>query len=198
MFTSRMPSVVGLRNNGTRHVSEALAHIRNNGPAGSCAAPAIPPLYGGKQHLPRLRAADLGFAVISHHQPDQLPDDCAAFLHRTHTQLFFLAGAALPAGLHGMSMVPLWRTSHPSAWRDHLIVESELGRMVRTPRYTYARYDARAHRGQLYDLERDPFEPRNHAADPSCARALAHHRELLGAWVQHTNDTMARACLINT
>jgi N-sulfoglucosamine sulfohydrolase len=41
---------------------------------------------------------------------------------------------------------------------------------------------------ELYDLQADPYEMRNLAAEPGFAKELAHHRNLLEKWITDTDD----------
>jgi len=93
----------------------------------------------------------------------------------------------------------------PASWRDALYVETNLpepknlgtrGRMVRTGRYKYVTYQWGRYREQLFDLERDPGEMVNLAVDARHAETLNHHRELLAAWVEQTDDATYRNFLV--
>jgi arylsulfatase A-like enzyme len=63
-----------------------------------------------------------------------------------------------------------------------------MGRMVRTARYKYIAYSIGKGNEQLFDLQSDPGEMHNLAADLSAAGQLQHHRALLRQWVRQTND----------
>jgi choline-sulfatase len=88
------------------------------------------------------------------------------------------AGAKVPPGLRGVSLRPLAAGTTPTAWRGHLLIESEYGYGIRTRDFLYALYDRGRNREQLYDLRTDPGQTRNFAADPACAEILGHHRAL--------------------
>ena len=89
------------------------------------------------------------------------------------------AGIDPPPELPGRSVKLLSEGRSPDAWRSSLVVESQSGRMVRTDRYKYNRYDTGAHREQLIDLEEDPGEMVNLAEDPAYKDVLNKHRQLL-------------------
>ena len=101
------------------------------------------------------------------------------------------AGIEPPGGLFGRSLRPLAEGRKIASWRDHLVVESQNGRMVRTARFKYCLYDSGARREQLTDLEADPGEMTNLASAPRHAATLAHHRALLKKWVEQTGDPIA-------
>ncbi|MFP4057861.1 MAG: sulfatase [Candidatus Brocadiia bacterium] len=101
------------------------------------------------------------------------------------------AGIEPPQGLHGHSLKPLLEGKSPEAWRDHLVVETKCGRMLRTDRHKYCVYDAGEHREQLTDLEADPGEMHNLAYQAEHRATLDRHRELLADWVRRTADPIA-------
>ena len=93
-----------------------------------------------------------------------------------------LAGIPAPEGLPGASLAPLVQ-GNPNAYnnRDYLIMENELGFMVRDDRFKYAQYD----NGDelLIDTKNDPGEMENLAGHPRDEEArsrlqerLLHHR----------------------
>jgi arylsulfatase A-like enzyme len=106
------------------------------------------------------------------------------------------AGIEAPEGLFGRSIRPIAEGRQGTNWRDHLVVESQNGRMVRSERFKYNLYDSGEHREQLIDLEADPGEMRNLAEDPKHAAVLERHRALLRAWVERTGDPIASKYLV--
>ena len=89
------------------------------------------------------------------------------------------AGINPPSELPGRSVRPLAEDRRPPLWRAHLVVESEIGRSLRSQRYKYSIYDSGKHREQLIDLEKDPGEMNNLAEDPSHKALLEFHRQML-------------------
>jgi len=63
-------------------------------------------------------------------------------------------------------------------WREHLGVESWIGRMVVGERYKYIRYDAAGNEERLRDMQEDPHEKAHCTADPERATALETMRQV--------------------
>jgi len=95
-----------------------------------------------------------------------------------------------PQGLPGLSLRPLAEGESAPNWRDHIIVESQNGRMVRTGRYKYCLYDSGQQPEQLTDLKNDPGEMQNLANDPSHKGTLRKHRRLLKEWTNKIGDVI--------
>ncbi|MEE8452561.1 MAG: sulfatase-like hydrolase/transferase [Thermoguttaceae bacterium] len=94
------------------------------------------------------------------------------------------AGIAPPEGLPGRSVRILAEGSAPSDWREDLVVENEIGLMVHTGRYKYARYDRGTPREMLLDLQNDPGEMSNLSADPAYGETIEALRERLNRHVR--------------
>ncbi len=109
------------------------------------------------------------------------------------------AGAKMPPGMAGRSLMPLAEGQHVAAWRDQVVSETVLytldrrGRMIRTQKYKYVLYERGNHREQLFDLDADPGEMKNLAADPAAAEVLRDHRRRLAAWSAETRDDFPTA-----
>lgn len=92
-----------------------------------------------------------------------------------------LAGAPIPAGTHGRSLLPFLRDEAPAGWRDALYTEMNGVELYYTQRsvttkqykYVYNGFDL----DELYDLTADPHELVNRADDPTLA---AVKRSLIG------------------
>lgn len=107
-----------------------------------------------------------------------------------------LAAVQAPEGLAGMSLAPwITRTTElppdreyvASVWHTEWGFTVEPGRMIRTERYKYTHY-LEGDGEELYDLEADPGETRNLAADAAHAEVLERHRALLRRHVEETGD----------
>ena len=69
------------------------------------------------------------------------------------------------------------------------------GRMVRSERYKYCLYERGTQRESLVDLQNDPGELNDLAADPKYRDILVQHRELLAKFGREHNDPLAAAML---
>jgi arylsulfatase A-like enzyme len=108
-----------------------------------------------------------------------------------------LAGAPVPADLHGRSLVPLFAGGRPADWRDAIYY-----RYYHDPGH----HNTRAHYGirtdthklihfwkkdqwELYDLTKDPSEMKNLSADPAAQPVLAALKTRLAALKKEVGDT---------
>lgn len=110
-----------------------------------------------------------------------------------------LAGAVMPANLHGVSLVPLLE-QRPVAWRDAVYYhyyESHATHRVpamyglRTASHKLVRYyEPEWNCWEMFDLRADPDERQNLAADPAQAEVLAAlQRRLVALRAQYGDDT---------
>ncbi|MCS7237843.1 MAG: sulfatase-like hydrolase/transferase [Thermoguttaceae bacterium] len=108
------------------------------------------------------------------------------------------AGIEPPPEVRGQSLRSI--IEDPAApWRQYVVSEiahtPAIGRsfMVRTPRYKYIRLAAAPGKivELLFDMEKDPEEIYNLAADPKLTNVLEEHRRLLSEWRTLTGETTA-------
>jgi choline-sulfatase len=111
------------------------------------------------------------------------------------------AGIPVPTGRFGSSLRPLCSDTPPADWRDHIVVENHLARLVHMGRWKYEVARAEPHAAEtclhcrtytgaygsgarelLVDLEADPGEMGDCTADPDCAGVLERGRRLLSEW----------------
>ena len=102
------------------------------------------------------------------------------------------AGVACPDSLRGMSLRPLIE-SPDTPGRDHLVCQLQInpeeeGRMLRTQRYKYVLFSMGERPEMLFDLEADPGEMHNLAAEQPYREVLVAHRQLLQQWMMDVND----------
>jgi arylsulfatase A-like enzyme len=91
LFTGRYPSAVGLRSNDVSTIlGEIPEEIKQNGLGYRLKAAGYKALYGGKQHLPKMRAVDLGFDYFCEDERENLADACADILMKPFDQPFFM------------------------------------------------------------------------------------------------------------
>jgi len=119
------------------------------------------------------------------------------------------AGVARPAKLQGLSLRPLALGQPVTAWRDDVVVQNNMtqtfpvdgnvptteGRMIRTDRYKYCVYAHGQNRESLVDLEKDPGEMNNLAADPAHRETLLAMRERLRKWGVENRDPLVAEML---
>jgi len=123
--------------------------------------------------------------------------------------LFDCAGLETPKRLPGRSLWPLALGKPVNEWRDHVVVQNDMsqtgevdglrptmeGRMVRTERYKYCVYSRGTRRESLADLQTDPGETNDLAADPKYHDVLLAHRELLVRFARDHSDPLAAELL---
>ena len=107
------------------------------------------------------------------------------------------AGAEMPPGLDGQSMLSLFESSDNEKWREELMCEHHghavdaFQRFLRWKNYKYV-----AHYNdidELYDLDRDPFELRNRAEDPEMKDIRNEMRERLAKQMIKSGDNSCKA-----
>lgn len=89
------------------------------------------------------------------------------------------ASIEAPKGLPGRSVRGLVEEGGQAGWREDVVIECGDSRAVRTSRYKYTLFEGVAPREMLIDMEKDPGEMTNLAADPAFAKVVADHRARL-------------------
>lgn len=113
--------------------------------------------------------------------------------------LFDAAGIEAPAHLKGLSALPAAQGRRDAPAHPFIIAQNNLqtrygeravsaGRMLRSPRYKYIRYNNGAHPEQLFDMEVDPLETRSLVESKAHRDVLAQHRQRLDSWTATNGD----------
>jgi choline-sulfatase len=92
------------------------------------------------------------------------------------------AGVPVPTALPGRSVKPLAQGQPAEPWRSYLVVENHQARLILADRWKYMVGAAGEIREMLVDLERDPGELQNLAADRAYRERLETGRRLLKEW----------------
>ena len=100
-----------------------------------------------------------------------------------------LAGIAAPADMRGVNVSRVFSRPFVASELRYEVAERE-GRMIRTKRYKYVRFNSGARAEQLFDLEADPGETFNLAR--RAGTVLADHRQLMNEWLSKTGDRFVR------
>jgi arylsulfatase A-like enzyme len=102
------------------------------------------------------------------------------------------AGIPAPDSFEGRSLRPVLE-GKTAPWRDFVIsaVTDKSARMLRTSQYKYVVYGNGGNPEQLFDMDADPYEMKNLAADPSLKDVLSSHRRMLAKWMKETKDPFA-------
>jgi len=95
MFTGLYPSDIGLKSNNYMNEVEALPdYILQNGLGKLMNQAGYNAVYGGKEHLPHMRATDLGFENISTDERDNLAERCAEYIREYNdSKPFFMVSS---------------------------------------------------------------------------------------------------------
>lgn len=137
--------------------------------------------YAGKwlPHEPSIRVPLLFYDPRHPAQAGNRPTAMALNIDIAPT-LLDVAGVSIPNSMQGRSLVPLFTNQIPSDWRtdiwiEHLMDHNQIVKHegIRTERYKYTRYfELTPLYEELYDLQTDPLETTNLAADPAYADVL--------------------------
>ncbi len=107
--------------------------------------------------------------------------------------LLAMGDAEVPGSVDGRSLSPFLQGETPADWPDDIYAEFHgygpalfSQRMVRTRCWKYV-YNPRAE-DELYDMESDPGELRNLAADLGYRHVLRRMKERLVIWLHRTRD----------
>lgn len=119
------------------------------------------------------------------------------------------AGIEIPKKLTGRSLRPLAGGEARGEWREFVVAQDDMvqggpvdglqprveGRMVRSERFKYCLYSQGTRRESLIDLQADPGEMTDLAADPKHRETLLAHRAMLARFAREHNDAKAAEML---
>ena len=95
--------------------------------------------------------------------------------------IYDYAGIYASYDLEGKSIRPIAEGKNVADKRSVIKLESEIGRMIITENYKYARFYFGRNHEQLYDLSKDPFEMKNSIDLSENETILVYHRNLFEA-----------------
>ncbi len=115
--------------------------------------------------------------------------DALVYLYDLFPTICELAGLKTPEGVEGKTLVPILRGQQTKV-RDFLVgAYRNWQRSIRDERWKLIQYDVKGVRTtQLFDLEDDPCETRNLAADPRAAKHLKRLEVLLKMGLREAGD----------
>jgi arylsulfatase A-like enzyme len=100
-----------------------------------------------------------------------------------------LASVPVPASVDTLSLLPVIRNPQTKVRETLFFAYRDFQRAVRDRRCKLIEYNVKGKRTtQLFDLQRDPLETENLAADPAYQPVLARLRTELARWQQKTGD----------
>ncbi len=109
------------------------------------------------------------------------------YLLDIYPTLCSLLGVEMPDGIDGQDLSPIWR-GEPTMLRDSLFTSfRDLMKSVRDERWKLIRYPKIDHT-QLFDLEMDPHEMNNLAAETSQQDRIKEMLEMMQQWQQRVGD----------
>lgn len=118
--------------------------------------------------------------------------EAGCYLRDLYPTVCELAGIEIPATVRAKSLVPVLRGEADNV-HPHLIAYfRDVQRMIRTDRWKLIYYP-HLDRTQLFDLEADPHELNDRAADPSLEPLAAELRAKLTAWQREVGDPLVEA-----
>mgnify|MGYP003330532695 CR=1 FL=1 len=113
------------------------------------------------------------------------------------------ADVEAPEGLDGLSLRPLVESACETAWREQVVVETQINfgsgpggppyaRALVSEQNKYSVFAMGRYREQLIDLAADPGEMVNLAVETKHGETLGRCRDQLRAWCERTNDPAIR------
>jgi arylsulfatase A-like enzyme len=122
--------------------------------------------------------------------PGGVRRDGFCYLSDIYPTLGQLCGVSAPDGSEGLSLLPLIRDGSARLRDSVFTAFTKTQRAVRDDRWKLIVYPA-INRTQLFDLQNDPTETKDLAADPARAAEVARLTKLLQNWQQQLDDRQA-------
>lgn len=119
IFTGRMPSEVGIRENPGRDFGGIPDFIKSQGVGHRLREAGYRTLYGGKQHLPRFTAEDIGFEVYSEDERAEMGQLAARHIRERGDQPFFMVASFINP--HDICYMAI--RDFATSPMDHMLVE---------------------------------------------------------------------------
>ena len=93
LMTGRMPGKIGLRSNDSKHINSIPDMFKENALGNLFKRAGYDTAYGGKVHLPKMNAEDIGFDYICKNERDELARVCADYVKQPRENPFLLVAS---------------------------------------------------------------------------------------------------------
>lgn len=93
LMTGRMPGEIGMASNAAPPIAAIPDSIKRDGLGRLARKAGYEAAYGGKAHLPRMSAEEVGFDCICQDERELLTGACVEFIHRKRAAPFFLVAS---------------------------------------------------------------------------------------------------------
>ncbi len=137
LMTGRMPSAIGMRRNeDAPDLAPIPEAIKSRGLGWLVREAGYEAVYAGKQHLPRMRAEELGFEVIEKDERDRLAATSAAYVQEKHDKPYLLVASFInPHDICYMAIRDFAETEHARSLIERGEVEvATLERALQLPK----------------------------------------------------------------
>lgn len=113
LMTGHMPSEIKMRSNATSHIKSIPDGIKQNGLGHLLKAGGYDTAYGGKVHLPKMNAEDVGFEYICRNERDELSEVCSEYINKERNNPFLLVASFInPHDICYMAIRDFAETEH--------------------------------------------------------------------------------------
>ncbi|MFC1557902.1 sulfatase [candidate division KSB1 bacterium] len=113
LMTGRMPSEIGLRSNNHSHIESIPDIIKQQGLGHLLKSGGYDTAYGGKVHLPKMKAEEIGFDYICNDERDELAAVCSDYIKKEQKNPFLLVASFInPHDICYMAIRDFAETEH--------------------------------------------------------------------------------------